>query len=151
MRCTCGFTELDDEKITDHFHLVFEPDDHRGKDGLVHEEGNPLACLCGFNANSPDELDAHLLTAFIPDDAIGRDGRRHEPAEIAGGKLAVEGAELGELIARRLAAIMEPTWDELLAKMNAILARCEEIKGKLLRIEQHYKTCPTVQAQEAIQ
>ena len=60
-------------------------------------------------------------------------------------------AEFGELVARRLAAIMEPTFDDMIAKMNAILARCEEIKGKLLLIEQHYKTCPAVQAPEAIQ
>lgn len=83
MRCTCGFTELDDEEITDHLLLVFEPDDHRGYDGLVHEEGDPLICLCGFGAISPDELDAHFLKAFTPDDAIGCDGRRHEPVEDA--------------------------------------------------------------------
>jgi hypothetical protein len=80
-RCTCGFTELDDEEITDHLHLVFDPDDHRGNDGLIHEEGNPLTCLCGFDAISPEELDAHFLKVFISDDTVGRDGLRHEPAE----------------------------------------------------------------------
>jgi hypothetical protein len=83
MRCTCGFTELGDEEITDHLHLVFEPDDRRGNDGLVHEEGDSLTCLCGFGAISPDDLDAHFLKAFTPDDSVGRDGRRHEPVEDA--------------------------------------------------------------------
>jgi hypothetical protein len=60
-------------------------------------------------------------------------------------------AEPGELIARRLAAIMKPTLDDIIAKTDAILACCEEIKAKLLLIEQHHETCPSAQAQEAIQ
>jgi hypothetical protein len=76
-RCSCGFAELGDETIADHLHLVFTPDDMRGKDGLVHEEGQRLACLCGFTARTPDELGEHFLTAFTPDDAIGRDGKAH--------------------------------------------------------------------------
>jgi hypothetical protein len=77
-QCTCGFTELDDEQITDHLLLVFEPDDHRGSDGLVHEEGGSLTCLCGFAAVTAEELDLHFSKAFTPNDAIGRDGKRHE-------------------------------------------------------------------------
>jgi hypothetical protein len=63
----------------------------------------------------------------------------------------VPDAELGELVARRLAAIVKPTFDDIIAKLDAVLAHCEEIKGKLLLIEQHHKTCPSVQAQEATQ
>jgi serine/threonine-protein kinase RsbW len=77
-KCLCGFTELADESVTDHLLLVFEPEDRKGTDGLVHEEGEPLACVCGFAASTPDDLDEHLLKAFTPDDAIGRDGTRHE-------------------------------------------------------------------------
>jgi anti-sigma regulatory factor (Ser/Thr protein kinase) len=78
-RCTCGFTELADEEVTDHLLQVFEPEDHTGSDGLAHEEHEPLTCECGFTASMPEELDAHFVKAFTPDDAIGRDGRRHEP------------------------------------------------------------------------
>ena len=77
-RCTCGFTELADETITDHLLLAFEPADRTGTDGLVHEEGQPLACACGFAASTPDDLDSHLLKAFTPPDAIGGDGNKHE-------------------------------------------------------------------------
>ena len=77
-RCSCGFTELADETVTDHLLLAFEPGDRAGADGLVHEEGEPLGCVCGFAASTPDDLDEHFLKAFIPDDAIGRDGTRHE-------------------------------------------------------------------------
>jgi hypothetical protein len=80
-RCACGFTELDDEEITDHLNLVFEPDDLKGNDGRVHEERDRLTCACGFPAITSQELDAHLLKVFTPGDAIGRDGRRHEPAD----------------------------------------------------------------------
>jgi hypothetical protein len=79
-QCACGFTELDDETITDHLHLVFTPDDIRGKDGLVHEEGERLACFCGFTARTPDELDQHFRKVFTPDDAVGPDGKKHGPA-----------------------------------------------------------------------
>jgi hypothetical protein len=78
-RCTCGFTELADEEVTDHLLQVFEPEDHTGSDGLAHEEREPLTCACGFTASTPEELDAHFVKAFTPDDAIGSDGRRHEP------------------------------------------------------------------------
>jgi hypothetical protein len=77
-RCTCSFTELDDEEIVDHLLSVFEPDDHRGTDGQVHLEGDRLACLCGVTAITTEDLDAHLLNAFTPVDAIGRDGKKHE-------------------------------------------------------------------------
>jgi hypothetical protein len=77
-QCSCGFTELDDEDITDHLHLVFEPDDRMGNDGQVHEEKDRLTCACGLAAITAEELDFHLLKVFTPDDAIGRDGKRHE-------------------------------------------------------------------------
>jgi hypothetical protein len=77
-KCSCGFTELDDESMTDHLHQVFEPDHHRGNDGLVHEERDRLTCACGMAAITADELDQHFLKVFTADDAIGRDGQRHE-------------------------------------------------------------------------
>jgi hypothetical protein len=81
-RCSCGFSELADEELTDHLLRVFEADDQKGTDGLVHEERDPLVCACGLSAITPEEFDAHLLKAFIPDDAIGHDGRKHELVEI---------------------------------------------------------------------
>lgn len=77
-RCSCGFTELDDEQLTDHLHQVFETEDMKADDGRVHLEGESRACLCGFSAQTAKELDAHLLKAVTPADAIGRDGSRHE-------------------------------------------------------------------------
>jgi hypothetical protein len=77
-RCSCGFTELADETVTDHLLVAFEPDDRTGDDGQVHEEGDRLACVCGFAASTPDALDMHFLNAFTPADAIGRDGTRHQ-------------------------------------------------------------------------
>jgi anti-sigma regulatory factor (Ser/Thr protein kinase) len=77
-QCSCGFTELDDEEITDHLQQIFEPDDLVGKDGQVHEERANLTCACGLTVNTAEELDAHLLKAFTPDDATDRDGNRHE-------------------------------------------------------------------------
>jgi hypothetical protein len=76
--CSCGFTELDDETITDHLHSVFGPDDRKGADGQVHEEGERLTCWCGLAAATPDDLDDHFLKVFTPSDGIGRDGQRHE-------------------------------------------------------------------------
>ena len=84
-RCTCGFTELVDEELTDHLLQVFEPDDHMGNDGLAHEERERLACACGLATSTPEELDAHFRKIFTPDDAIGRDGRRHDQAPADGG------------------------------------------------------------------
>ena len=84
-RCTCGFTDLADEKLTDHLLAVFEPDDHMGNDGLAHEERERLTCSCGLTASTPGELDAHFLKVFTPDDAIGRDGQRHEPTAAGDG------------------------------------------------------------------
>ena len=78
VRCTCGFTELADEEISDHLLLVFEPDDHIGNDGLAHEEREHLTCACGFTAITSEEFDGHVLKAFTPDDATGTDGRKHE-------------------------------------------------------------------------
>jgi hypothetical protein len=79
-RCTCGFTELEDEELIDHLLLVFEPEDHVGNDGLAHEERLHLTCACGFGAITSEEFDAHILKVFAPDDVIGSDGRRHELA-----------------------------------------------------------------------
>jgi hypothetical protein len=79
-RCTCGFTELADEELTDHLLQVFEPDDHKGNDGVAHEERDHLTCACGVTASTPGELDAHLLKVFTPDDVIGNDGHMHESA-----------------------------------------------------------------------
>jgi hypothetical protein len=80
-RCTCGFTELADEELTDHLLWVLGPDDQRGNDGLVHEERERLACACGLAAVTAEELDAHLISVFTPADAIGRDGQRHQSVE----------------------------------------------------------------------
>ena len=77
-QCSCGFTELDDEDMTDHLHEVFEPDDRLGNDGQLHEERGRLTCACGLAAITAEELDFHLLKVFTPDGAIGRDGQRHE-------------------------------------------------------------------------
>jgi hypothetical protein len=77
-KCSCGFTELADETITDHLLVAFEPDDRTGTDGQVHEEGGPLTCACGFAAATGDDLDEHFLKAFTPAGAIGRDGHRPE-------------------------------------------------------------------------
>jgi serine/threonine-protein kinase RsbW len=79
-QCACGFTELDDETLSDHLQRVFEPADRRGNDGRVHEEGTRLACVCGFAAVTGDRLDQHFLAAFTPPGGIGRDGRKHAPA-----------------------------------------------------------------------
>ena len=57
-------------------------------------------------------------------------------------------AELGEHVARRLAAIMKPAFDDITAKLDTALARLNDIKGRLLLIEQHYQTCPQAQAPE---
>jgi hypothetical protein len=81
VQCACGFTELDDETLIDHLQLAFEPPDHTGNDGLVHEEAGRLSCACGFAAITGDDLDQHLLAIFTPADAIGHDGSKHEPAE----------------------------------------------------------------------
>jgi len=77
VQCACGFSGLADETITDHLEIVFVPRDMRGKDGLVHEELNPLECSCGFTASTPDQLDEHFLQAFMPDDGTGSDGKTH--------------------------------------------------------------------------
>jgi hypothetical protein len=77
-QCSCGFMQLDDEEVIDHLHQVFEPEDHRGNDGHVHEERGRLTCACGFAAITTEELDSHLLKAFAPDDAVGHDGKKHE-------------------------------------------------------------------------
>jgi len=79
-RCSCGFTQLADEEIIDHLQLVFEPDDHRGSDGRVHEERASLTCACGLAAITSDELDAHFLQVFTPGDGIGRDSHKHQSA-----------------------------------------------------------------------
>jgi hypothetical protein len=83
-QCKCGFAELEDETLIDHLQLAFEPADHTGSDGLVHEEGDRLSCLCGFAAISSDDLDQHFLAVFTPADAVGQDGSKHEPARDCG-------------------------------------------------------------------
>ena len=77
-RCTCGFTELADENLTDHLLHVFTPEDSRGDGGLVHDEAATLACRCGYAARTATDLDGHFLEAFTPADGIGRDGQNHE-------------------------------------------------------------------------
>ena len=83
MQCACGFTELDDEEITDHLQWVFEPGDLVGNDSLAHEERAGLTCACGLAAITAGELDHHFLKVFTPDDAIGRDGQKHEAVCVA--------------------------------------------------------------------
>ena len=80
IRCSCGFTELADETLTDHLHREFAPDDSRGNDGRIHEETTPLACACGVVAAEPGALDEHFLAVFTSADRIGRDGKKHELA-----------------------------------------------------------------------
>jgi hypothetical protein len=93
-QCSCGFTELPDESVTDHLLRVFEPADMRGNDGQVHEETDGHACSCGFAASTAGELDGHFLAAFTPPGAIATDGQRHEAPqqhyfEIPGDRLAL--------------------------------------------------------------
>jgi hypothetical protein len=76
--CSCGFTELADESITDHLLQAFEPEGSRGNDGQAHEERGLRTCACGLTASTAGELDRHFLAVFTPADAVGRDGRRHE-------------------------------------------------------------------------
>jgi hypothetical protein len=80
VNCTCGFTELADETLTDHLVWVFTPEDGKGNDGLLHEETGHRTCLCGLVAAAPDGLDRHFITVFTTDDAIGRDGKKHQEA-----------------------------------------------------------------------
>jgi hypothetical protein len=79
--CLCGFTELDDENLTDHILAVFAPADSRGADGLIHEEGKPLACACGFAAITAEELDLHFLRMFVPANRTDPSGKKHEVIE----------------------------------------------------------------------
>jgi hypothetical protein len=76
--CSCGFTQLADEQITDHLLQVFAPEDMTGKDGQVHEETERLRCSCGLVAVTTGELDNHFLAIFTPYDAVGRDGNTHK-------------------------------------------------------------------------
>jgi hypothetical protein len=79
--CSCGFTETPAETLTDHLLEVFTPEDNKGRDGKIHEEGAPaLTCVCGLSATSPEELDSHFLRLFTPPDLIGGDGKSHEPS-----------------------------------------------------------------------
>jgi hypothetical protein len=81
IQCSCGFVELADEMIADHFEQVFVPDDHRSGDGVLHVEVNRLACSCGLAVGTTEELDSHFLAVFTPGDAIGHDGKEHEADE----------------------------------------------------------------------
>jgi hypothetical protein len=63
-------------------------------------------------------------------------------------------ADLGQHVARRLADILKPAFDDITAKLDAILAKLEtslaaisETKDRLLLIEQHHQACPHAQAQ----
>jgi hypothetical protein len=47
-----------------------------------------------------------------------------------------------ELVARRLAATTKPALDDIIAKLEVVLAGIEELKGKPLLIEQHYRSPP---------
>ena len=76
-QCLCGFTELEDEQMSDHLQRIFAPDHTIGNDGRAHEEGGRLLCFCGFTARATEELDEHFLKVFTPDDGIGHDGRGH--------------------------------------------------------------------------
>jgi len=80
MRCTCGFTRLDDEEVTDHLLAAFAPADSTGSDGHLHEELAGLACSCGFAATSGQELDSHFLAVFTPAGSLDRGGVKHEAA-----------------------------------------------------------------------
>jgi hypothetical protein len=80
-RCSCGFTELADESLTDHLQRAFMPEDCRGNDGQVHDETAVFTCRCGYVATAAQGLDDHFLEAFTPAGAIGRDGDKHEAAQ----------------------------------------------------------------------
>lgn len=75
--CSCGFKELADESITDHLQYIFELDDNRGIDGLIHAETSQFTCSCGLTAAMAAALDEHFLAVFTRPDRIGRDGRKH--------------------------------------------------------------------------
>jgi hypothetical protein len=77
--CSCGFERLEDEEVSDHLLVVFVPEDGRGHDGRVHEEGDLRVCSCSFSAASGAELDEHFLAVFMPEDGTDRDGGRHSP------------------------------------------------------------------------
>jgi hypothetical protein len=64
---------------------------------------------------------------------------------------ATASEELGQLVAQRLAAILGPALDDIRAKTGTILAGIEELRAKLLLIEQHYQTCPQAQADKGTQ
>jgi hypothetical protein len=79
-RCSCGFRESGDERLTDHLLEAFVPPHSIGTDGLIHEEvAEELACSCGFRPAIADELDQHFLAAFTPPYSVGQDGKKHEP------------------------------------------------------------------------
>ena len=80
-RCTCGFTEAneDDETMEDHLLRMFTPEDDKGADGQVHMEGEPgLTCLCGFRGCTARELDSHVLEMFAPASRVDSAGVEHK-------------------------------------------------------------------------
>lgn len=77
-RCSCGFSQSEDEKLVDHLLSVFEPEDSVGSDGIVHLEMATLGCSCGFRAATSREMDEHFLAVFTPAGSVGNDGRKHE-------------------------------------------------------------------------
>ena len=79
-RCSCGFTEAGDEKISDHLYEMFAPDDGKAPDGRVHLEGEVgLYCMCGAGGSAA-KLDEHFLDVFTATDPVGRDGVSHQLA-----------------------------------------------------------------------
>jgi hypothetical protein len=92
VQCSCGFTELSDEILTDHLLSAFGPAGGQGTDGLVHEETSLLACSCGLVAVLPGALDEHFLEVFTPSDRIGRDGEKHEAGAVTAGNRAAPGS-----------------------------------------------------------
>jgi hypothetical protein len=128
-RCSCGFTEMRDEEIGDHLLEVFEPDDLRGGDGLVHEEYDVLACACGQSFAAPGEFDVHLLTAFTPADGVGRDGRRHA-REPQPGRPGTPAATLSE---RQRPSVSQQEKAERWDTLIGILDRGSELKNGTVR------------------
>jgi hypothetical protein len=85
LQCSCGFAETADETLTDHLLAAFTPEDCRGADGQVHEEGELGRCLCGVAVAAPGALDDHFLAVFTPVGSIGRDDTEHQPADAGDG------------------------------------------------------------------
>jgi hypothetical protein len=86
--CSCGFAINDADEFGDHLREMFDLDEGKGTDGLVHDEivtgpdrQRLIVCACGFEAASPAEFDDHVLRVLLPPDGIGRDGQKHAPVD----------------------------------------------------------------------